>query len=510
MSYEPQRHARHPRVIELSGFFKTVALGGATTLLSLVIVKSMAFVNSIIAARLLGPSDYGAYSVIFNLQSLATVVACFGIPLTLARYIAKHRGTDQETASMIGSYLTSLLVASSVVTASLYLVLAESIAVSVYGDRDLVLPMQLSSLLVLASSINLGMTSSVQGCKRIVELARTNAVVAITAQPISFIMILTYGLSGAFVALAISTSISVVLLVRVLTRVLPIHLSFHGHRRDANDRPILFSFIIPSFLSSLMIVPAYWYGRTILAIESDFDSVGIFQVAESLSQLMLLIPAAIGVPLLPLVSEMHARDAPSVGKSSRSLLSMVLLLVVPLAILAMPTLEWVITNLYGLEYRSAADTAVLMFASSTIVATSTVISTVMIGTGRMWSALGMNAIWASCFFVSAFILVPAYGSEGLGATYLLAHLAYVILLLEYFSHAYGTGTRAAWLPLTILLGYTLAFVLTVSSQGMLVSVMSSLVACVVAVAVTSKYVLSQSERRLVAAALRKGLRHIHS
>ncbi len=492
-------------MIPLSGFFRILAVGGGATLLSLIVVKSMAFLNSVIAARLLGPYEYGAYSVILNLQNLVTIVACLGIPLSLAKFIAHHRNSSPDIAEKIGSYLMTMLLVSSAVVSGLYLIFAHTIAVTIYGDEGLTVPIQLSSLIVLLSSVNLGLTSSVQGCKEITKLARVNAAVAIAAQPIALVMIMGYGLEGAILALAVSTSVSVGLLLSVLRKTLPIHLAFRGHRRGKDERSITYSFTIPSFLSSLMIVPAFWFGRTILAVHADFDSVGSFQVAESLSQFMLLIPAAVSAPLLPLVSEMHAENSSKVGESSRSLLAIVMFFVIPLAILALPALETVIRILYGGEYSEATSLATLMFVSSALAAVSTVMSTVVIGTGRMWAAFGMNAVWTSCFFASTIALVPLNDAEGLAAAYLLSHLVYLVVLMAYFGRVYGVRIGLLPLPVIVLLSYTAFYYIFLSGQDSMTFATLSVAIAVTTAAATGALVLESREREMI----RKVIRYSH-
>src|SRR5512136_2455714 len=113
--HHPSRRREH-----LDGFLRKILVGGGATLLSLVVVKVMAIVNSVIAARLLQPADFGALSVIVNLQNLVVIIACFGIPLAVTKNVAQWRAKDQSYASAVASALLVMLLVSAAVTAIAY------------------------------------------------------------------------------------------------------------------------------------------------------------------------------------------------------------------------------------------------------------------------------------------------------------------------------------------------------------------------------------------------------
>ena len=423
----------------MDGFLKKVLIGSGATLVSMLVVKVMAIVNSVIAARLLQPEDFGALSIIVNLQNLVAIVACFGIPLAMTKHVSQWRARDEPHASAIGSALLLMLTISAAVTAAAYLLLSGTIAEGIYSDPGLVDTLRLSSVFVLVSSINLGLVALLQGGQRITTLAKINALVAVLNQPITFVSVSVWGLEGAVLALVAANMVSIAFLLVSLRQV--IRLSMKGARRILGQRHSmrpLISFTIPSFLISLMIVPAYWIGRTQLALDWSLEAVGDFQIAESLSQIVLLVPHAVTVPLLPLIAEQQ--DMGTVGKHSGSLLRLAVFLGLPFSIAALPFLRALISILYGDVYEPANDTAILMFASSTFIALGSVISSTIIGTGRMWAVLVLNAVWLALFLGAVFTLVPSSGSEGLAGAYVVSYLIYLFSLMWYFRAKFNVNT----------------------------------------------------------------------
>jgi O-antigen/teichoic acid export membrane protein len=255
--------------------------------------------------------------------------------------------------------------------------------------------------------------------------------------------------------MSIASALSITLLLFSIRGI--IHLSASGAKgifRQRHAMKPLLSFTIPAFLASLMVVPAYWIGRTELALNWDLASVGHFQIAESLSQLVLLVPSAITVPLLPLISEQQ--DTGSVGRSSGSLLRLAVFLGPPFSLLVLPFLREIISILYGAAYEPANDAAILMFASSTFIALGSVISSTIVGMGRMWSALGLNAVWLGCFLASVLTLVPQSGTEGLAGSYTIAYSIYLFALIWYFHSKFKVNTLrlvpviATYVPVMLL------------------------------------------------------------
>jgi len=439
----------------LNGFLWKVAAGGGVTLVSLLVAKVMTLVSTIVIARLLIPSEFGEYSVVVNLQNFAVTLASFGVPLALAKHISQWRNVDKQLAEEMGSALFTVLLLASVITAAGLLLLSSPIASDLYRDRGLTPVIRLSAVFVVVATMNLGLSSVLQGCQRIASLAEINAIAAVFVPLIAFLMVSQFGLEGAILTLVASNLISGALFVIVIRRTFTI--SWGAARRLFQQRAhirALLSFTIPTLLATLMVVPAYWIAKTTLALEAGFAAAGNFQIADSLSQMPMIIPVAMGVSLLPVVSELNSAHPEQVGKSAQKLLNIVVFAVIPASVLSLPFLKFAIEFLYGFDYREAHVSTIMMFAATTLISTGSVISNVIMGTGRMWHALLLNAIWLATFLALLFALIPMYGAEGLAGAYALSYAAFFVILSVYFSH--GFHAKIGGVLLTSLL--YLAFV----------------------------------------------------
>jgi len=422
-------------VIRLDKFLKKIVVGSGITLLSMLIIKVMAIVNSVICARLLNPADFGALSIIVNLQSLVVMIACLGIPLSVTKHISQYEKADETMARSIASIMILMLTISSVISAAVYLLLSETIATDLYHDRGLISVIRLSSILVMVASVNMGLSAIIQGFQRISALAIVNTIVAVAAQPIAFASIGLLGLEGAVISLLISNLVSCAMLVYLSRRVVSYRHAKAFLKRKEHIRSLI-SFTIPAFVGGMTLVIAAWIGRTLLVIEWDLIEVGQFQIADNLSQTMLILSAAMSIPLLPMISELHVKNPRKVCEDSVGLLNVTMLLVLPLSIVAMPLMGAIITFLYGREYEIAYVATVIMFSFAAYKVVGSIISNVILGMGRIWDALFLNLAWLMGFTILGVILIRTNGANGLAGAYAASIGGYVLLLMFYFSREF--------------------------------------------------------------------------
>ena len=487
----------------MDSFLRKIVVGGGITLAALAIAKAMVFLNYIIAARLLTADQFGEYSIVIYLQNLVLLVACLGVPLTITKKVSHWLARDAAKAQVVASGLLVMLLLFSSITSILYVLLSGTIADSLYHDPQLASVLRISSLFVFVASISAAMSALAQGCQKVKAIAITSAVAAICWQPISLLAITTYELDGAIIAMVAYYAISAVLLYSTVRQcVMPSWSKVRALFSDRAELRGLLWFILPAFLTGIVIAPAYWLGRTVLVLDWDFGEVGQFQIADSLSQVLLIVPVAIGIQLLPAVSEQHALDSANVGRTTVSLLRLAVYSLAILCIVALPLTQIAITTLYGSQYEGALSSSILMFASATFIASGSVVSSVILGIGRMWDALKLNLLWLAAYLCAVFLLVPSYGSEGLAASYAVSYAFYLLLMLWYFWKEFKISvSRMAGYALS-LATFVIVFDIYLLEMGWMVRMFTSVLVAVVFVAAGYFFVLEEKERGYVRSVLR--------
>jgi len=465
-------------------------------------MKAMAFINFVIAARLLSPDDYGVLSIVFNLQNFAIVIASFGMPIVVTKRISQWLKKDAGTAQAVGSALVLISIVSSLITGISYLLLSGMIAGDLYGDPSLVTVFRLSALFVIIAALNIVLGAYMQGCQLITSLAKINAAVAVIWQPISFLAISAMGLDGAIIAMIISNTLSVALLAWTSSKVLRISFSrAREYLRDRAEVRSVLMFTLPVFITTVMISPAYWIGRTVLVLEWDFSVVGEFQIAESLAQVLLALSLAMSIPLLPLISEQNAVNPSGLAGMTNKLLKLAVFTILPLSVIALPFLGRIITFLYGSEYGDAESPAVLMFAAYSFIAAGTVISTVMFGIGRVWDVLGLNLAWMVAFLSLIYVVVPENGGYGLASAYAVSYGIYMALLLAYFSRVFKVNVVAVGSFLLAFVACIALYELALPEDEFLLRLSLSLTSAALFVVLGYRLLLGPDERRTVKSVL---------
>jgi O-antigen/teichoic acid export membrane protein len=91
-------------------FFNAILFGIGGTIIS----KAFLMLFNVIAARILGETKYGIYSLINNTVQTFIVFAGAGIGVTLTRYVALYRDKDKD---MTGIVIKTLLIFNTILSA---------------------------------------------------------------------------------------------------------------------------------------------------------------------------------------------------------------------------------------------------------------------------------------------------------------------------------------------------------------------------------------------------------
>jgi O-antigen/teichoic acid export membrane protein len=183
----------------------------------------------------------------------------------------------------------------------------------------------------------------------------------------------------------------------------------------------LLNFGLPTVASGLVVLSATYILSSMLAVGSGLTNLGNFAVASSLSAVIGFIPAAVGIPLVPMLSSLSIRDPQRGKRMVPRVMRVVCFVSVPIAVPTISFAREIIAVTYGSQF-SAASTLLALLTSATLIAAITgVIGGQIAGMGRMWLGLGLNMTWAATVTLSAVPLVSAFGAAGACLSILLAY-----------------------------------------------------------------------------------------
>jgi EPS I polysaccharide export inner membrane protein EpsE len=378
----------------------------------------------LIAARLLGPLDFGGLVAVQGTVTLLSSIVAYAMRLTATSELAAAARIDRDTLNRALSVIVWSTTAGALILAALGAALAGPIADHVLARADLGPLLVVGSLLLLvdcAASLQLGILTGLRQM-RPAALSGAIASVALIASVGSGTKL--GGLNGAMWGLVVGGATGVVArswpVLRVLRRerISP----FVAPRRA--DLHLLRRVSLPVVLMNALWTPTTW-AATILLIRSPggYVQMGHLGAANQWFGALLFLPNVLGFATLPMLSESIGGTAGDAFRQARRLaLRACFVAAIPLA-LGIIAASPFIMGIYGVEYREAWPVLVLLALASVPAAIFSVLANVLTVTGRWARLVGSQLAWAVAYLAVTYLLLHySQGAAALAAAMLVGNL----------------------------------------------------------------------------------------
>jgi len=178
--------------------------------------------TTLVVIRLLGPEDFGIFSLAFGLAAIAGLVARFGVQASVARFIAESRSDPLRCAVLARDGLRLVLLTAFLAAAAL-VVAAPAIA-NAYGDSSLVWPLRGMAISLIAETVLALYLSTFAALARVSVNLRLVFIESVAEMTATLALVVAgLGAAGAAFGRAIGygvgAAIAVVAVVRILGRV---------------------------------------------------------------------------------------------------------------------------------------------------------------------------------------------------------------------------------------------------------------------------------------------------
>lgn len=400
--------------------------GTIWSLAALVLIRAAGLARSVILARTLGPSTFGSYSIVISFLFTAMVLSAFGLPKACAKFIAEKGGDRKAQGEVLSAvWLISLLISAAIGLA--VFVLSDAFASGIYREPSLSLPLALVGIILgLLTLYEVGL-STLQGFKEVRVRAAIVTIGGIVSVFVVGLLAYLKGLNGAMNGWLIASAVSLGLVIVAIARQMSKAQVRLARPSTAMVRMIL-GFSLLAFLAGSLAIPVYLYGDTLLARSDGFVVVGWMGVARSVGQLALLIPTAVAIPLLPMISENSLNRVK--GTFSR-IFRVNWFLALWISVLVGSSAKWLVPMLYGEPYAAASLVVYIYCIAAFLMAVASIYSSLLIGTGRIRQGFLLNSLWAFVFVVLSTFAIPRWGVNGLAATYVISYLLFALALAAY-------------------------------------------------------------------------------
>jgi O-antigen/teichoic acid export membrane protein len=402
------------------------------TFIGMVIVNAIGFFNSIIVARLFDdPSLLGKLFIIQNLQAVVGGLILFAIPVAITTYIPKYKIRDKNKLEKTISNGLTLLFLFSLIGASLYFLFSSIIAVELYNEPFLSLLIKINSLNVIFLTFSTLGGAILRGFQKIKELAIYGVINAAVLSPILLFFVSELDLLGAVIAYTISSFVSLIIVAVMAFKILKsekIGIKLHLNMQDTLN---IIQFSLPIFISGFVLIPARLFVATYLSIAIGFSQVGLFKIGNNLKNLFLNIPSSIGVPLLPMISELRTTNPEKIPAITVRLLKINMMITLPFIVFAGMAIKYLIILFYGATYEGAWFFSYIVLISLLFLSLSPITMNIFLGIEKQWVILYLDLLWALIYIIGSYFLIGLYGLVGIGIADVISSIFLAMVKLIY-------------------------------------------------------------------------------
>jgi len=266
-------------------------------LFSLLTTLISTFLLRIILARWLGPSDFGLFSLIYVIQSIAILISNFGIQHAIIKHSAEFIDNQSEISIIYTSGLIISLVFS--VFSGALLVLLSNFIADVFNVIELGYLCKILALLLPFSTLLENTLGLFNGLRKMKTYAILIALRSFLMLLFSLVLVkLGFGVQGAIFGIILSVFISVILSLKFAKR----YIKFKVKKFIQSSKKLVL-FGIPIFGSNVANELASRADLLLIGYFLSESQVGYYAVAVSVSMLFLLVPQAIQKITFPASSE---------------------------------------------------------------------------------------------------------------------------------------------------------------------------------------------------------------
>lgn len=485
----------------MNNYKQKILYGGAYTFIGKIIVLFLGIMNSVILARLLGPENLGLISILSGINALVIPLIMFGIPTALTKYFAEYNVKDKEILNSFLSTGFTMMLVLAVCGSIIYFILSDYIGIGIYNTSIISLLIKIDSLFIIFTVLtNLGY-AILNGSQRIKKMAKLQIINSAISLPILYFFAIKMSLIGAIIAGIISNLINFFLTMSILLNIIRqenLNIKFHVDKKIFTS---ILKFSFPILLSIFILRPAYLFGNSYLLIINGSKDVGLFKIAYSFYNQMLLLPAALSIPLLPIISELHTINLEKHSAVNSKIMNYVLLISLPICLTGALFSKYIISFMYGNAYSNAQTIVYIMFIVSFYSSYFIISDQIFVGTGRTWQVLGFDAFTAFIFVVFSYYLINLYGLTGLGLSFLLVHIIKLPIESIYLSKKSVLNLSSLKTPLLLSsIFIPMSYILIKYTQGFEFIIYSSTI--IICLLLIEFLTLTQADKALISQAIK--------
>lgn len=393
------------------------------TTLSAIASRGLFLVRSIVMARLLGREIYGQWGIVGSIVSMLAQYSAMGAAKTASKHVAELKTSDPIRCGNVLSFIFLFTSGGLFVMSIAGVVLAKWLAVGIYSEPALTIPLMFSVLYLITLVMNSLLQGVLAGFNDFKHMAGVAVIQGAIELAVTIPLIMSLDLLGAVLGAAASFGVSALLFLRRMNKLMKQHnlsMSLHG---AWSERKLFWSYTVPLTLSGGVTVPATWFAYTLTTNLIGFAALGAYVAADRFRVLLLFIPTTMKQVSLPMLSEAlgngNARRFRRVLWASLGInIGIAAVGALPVVIFSPWLLSW-----FGPTFREEWPLLVILAFAAVVQAGVSILSQVTQSSGRTWKNFIFNSTYAIILVVVALLTIPRIGATGLAWSILAACIA---------------------------------------------------------------------------------------
>lgn len=428
--------------LENSKLGKRFVEGAFWSILGSVLGRGVILISFMLVARILGQSTYGELGIIRSTINMFTVFAGFGIGLTASKHIAQYRNSNPDQAGEIYVLSTVLSIIIGLISAIILIVLAPEIAEQSLNAPQLTNEIRIGAIVLFGTTVNGAQSGSLSGFEDFKSIAVNTLITGIVQGVTLVVFTFFWGITGSLIALGLGC----IILALLNQRSIKIKIKEHNIKSTigkihSKTISVLWSFSLPTVLSSVMVIPILWWAKTFLIKKTSFSDMATFDIADQWSMMILFIPTTLSQIILPMLSNILVEGTKQQYIKLVKLnliINIIISLFISLIIIAIAPF---IMSLYGRDYTNSTP-LVLMMLSSIMIAACNVVGQVIASRGNMWYGVVFNFVWGIWIVLFSLLFISkGFGASGLASAIVCAYFLHFIVQGVYLIKLLKNGVK---------------------------------------------------------------------
>lgn len=304
-------------------------------------------VTSIIVVRILGPSNYGLYSISLIIPSYLSTLFIYSIPWASVRFPAKYKaeGLIERSHSFLSSMVLVQLI-TSIVAVLVMIPLSSFFSSTILGRPSLAVLIPIALFSVVGQALFYTSTSGFQGLEDMRSSSLLQVLQATTKLVVSVLLILTgFEITGAVIGYGASYLVSGIIGLILILSMKRESIS-NKWTHDLKQAFIYSAPILPSVLVSGL---AGVYQITLLSNYVSSDDIGGYGATLSILAVMALITYPVTSALFPLFSKVSSNNVRLAQIYSASI-RYISILIVPAIVFLILFSSQILLVIFGKEF----------------------------------------------------------------------------------------------------------------------------------------------------------------